>query len=97
MVHRVEELVLNYGSKVAVNYWLTKKYTTEEELLDMTVKYQEGYIDVDFSASGYSYSEYTSGTDYDVNLKIDGHDLYEILEKKEGMYLYFMIEFLEEK
>lgn len=97
LVHRVEELVLNYGSKVAVNYWLTKKYTTEEELLDMTVKYQEGYIDVDFSASGYSYSEYTSGTDYDVNLKIDGHNLYKILEKKEGMYLYFMIEFLEEK
>ncbi len=97
LVSRVEELVTNYGNKVAVNYWLTNKYMAEEELLDLTVKYQDGYIDIDFTATGYSYSEYTSGTDYDVKLKIGGHDLYSIFEKKEGMYLYFMIEFLEDE
>jgi len=93
LVARIEELVMNFGREVNLRYWITDKKVSAKELIDYTVLLQCGEIDVSRAATPYSYSEYTSGIDYDINLKIGGHDLYKELSDKYGKYLYIIISF----
>lgn len=93
LIARIEELVMNFGREINLHYWITDKRVSAKELVDYTVLLQCGEVDVSRVASPYSYSEYTSGVDYNTNLKISGHDLYKELSEKYGKYLYIVISF----
>ncbi len=93
LMTRIDELAFNYGDKVSVTYWITDTPKTAEELLEMTVLYQSGYISVEMNADHYEYSEYTAGTDYGSGLEIGGHSLLNELLNNIDRYFYMMIEF----
>lgn len=97
LVARIEELVMNFGREINLRYWITDKRVSAKELIDYTVLLQCGEVEVSHVATPYSYSEYTSGVDYDINLKIGGHDLYKELSEKYGKYLYIIISFKDQE
>jgi len=93
LITRMDELVANYGSNVSISYWITDNMKTAEELLEMTVLYQNGVVTIEMNAEHYSYSEYTHGIDYSSGFEIGGHSLLNELLENEDRYLYLMVEF----
>jgi len=74
--------------KVSVRYWISNHRTTFKEAHDGFVKIICGALDADCEANEYSYSEWTSGIDYDSSLKVGGHDLLAELQAQQGKWLW---------
>jgi hypothetical protein len=85
---RFREWADSYGNKVTVKYWLTDKPVTKEQAQEGFLRTLLGAITADMNANEYSYSEYTSGVDYDTELKVGGHDLMRELLGRQGKHLW---------
>lgn len=85
---RLREWADSYGSKVTVKYWLTDKPMTKEQAQEGFLRTMLGAITADMEANEYGYSEYTSGVDYDTELKVGGHDLMRELLGQQGKHLW---------
>jgi len=97
LISRIEELVMNFGRKIALRYWITNERVSAKELLNYTILLQTGELDISREANDYCYSEYTNGTDYDIHLKIGGHDLHNELLSNNKKYAYIIISFVDQE
>jgi len=79
------------GDKIFIRYYITDKEVTDEEAAKAhIIKTIGGEIDeLDFILD--AYSEYTI-LDYNEELKIGGHDLFDELCNSDGKYLNLIIE-----
>lgn len=93
LILRMEELTQNYGSNVSIRYWLSKTPKTADELIEHNMLMEEGWVGTDLDSKEVIYSEYTRDMEYTTEFKVGGHDFMKELEKKNGWYLYMMIEF----
>ena len=82
----------NYG-EVQVNYYLSDKRCTKNELLEQFIKKISGAVDAKYTSESYHYSSWTNGTSYYSTLKIGGHDLFNELEDKEGKFIILELYF----
>lgn len=89
---RLDEATSNYGNGISVCYWICDERKTAEQLIEYNMLAADGYFDFELEKHDIVYSEYTQDTDYDVTLKVGGHDLYKELSSKVGSYLYMMVE-----
>lgn len=96
LIARFSELELNaLDGEIQVNYHISKNELSEIELKENLIKTISGSFDTDYEANGYWYSSWTSGTDYDCSLEINGHDLYAELMNEQGKYVFFEINYKE--
>lgn len=57
------------------------------------LKKLSGCIEADYSTTNYSYSSWTSGTDYDAILKIGTHDFFTELKSYKDKFVLIEIHF----
>ena len=94
LVGRFKEAIESFPNmEFQVNYYLSNKPCTKEEILEGFLKKLFGAIDASYEANGYYYSSWTSGTEYDTNLTIGGHDLFTELKNEEGKFLFLELNF----
>jgi len=92
LVSRFKEATESFlNMQVQVSYYLSDSPKTKEEMLEGFLRSIYGSVDVGFEANDYRYSSWTSGTDYDTNLKIGGHDLFSELLNEEGRFLLIIL------
>lgn len=89
---RIEEMISGGEKALSVRYWITDTETSLEDAQKGAVLSVMGCPVADMEANEYSYSEYTSGCDYDTNLKIGGHDLQAELESNKGKWIWLDIQ-----
>lgn len=92
LIFRLNEWADSFGRSVTVRYWITDKPTTKEDAQEGFIKSLFGPITAEMEAREYSYSEYTSGINYDSDLKIGGHDLLRELLGQAGKHIWIEIE-----
>lgn len=78
---------------VQVSYYLSTEPVTKNQMTEAVLKKISGAIESELEANSYSYSSWTSGTDYDVTLKVGNHNLYNELCSQVGKYLIIEIKF----
>lgn len=88
---RFQEWVDSFGKSVSVRYWITDKPTTKEDAQVGFIRSLFGPITAEMEATSYTYSEHTSGLDYDAMLQIGGHDLMAELMGRDGEHLWLEI------
>ena len=94
LVGRFKEAIESFPNmEFQVNYYLSNKPCTKEEILEGFLKKLFGAIDASYEANGYYHSSWTSGTEYDTNLTIGGHDLFTELKNEEGKFLFLELNF----
>lgn len=94
LVNRFKEAVESFNnSQVQVNYYLADNPCTKNEMVEGWLKKLVGAIDAGYEANGYAYSSWTSGTDYDTNLSVGGHNLLSELRSEEGRFMIIEINF----
>ncbi len=92
---RFREVLNSFGGKgVSCSYFTSSTPLTEEEAISQLVKKLAGVLELYQDASGYAYSEYTTGTDYTQELRVGNHDLFEELRPHDGKYIVFRIHVL---
>jgi hypothetical protein len=79
--------------EIQVGYYLSDNSCTKDQIVEGFLKKIFGSVDASFEANGYYYSSWTSGTDYDTNLKIGGHDLFQELCNEEGRFILIELNF----
>lgn len=88
LVGRFKEAAESYkGLEIQVSYHLSEKVSTKSEMIQSFIKKLHGIVDAGFESSPYEYSEWTTGTDYDTNLMIGGHDLFSELRHQQGKFI----------
>lgn len=96
LVGRFKEATESFPNmEIQVGYYLSDNVCTKEEILEGFLKKLFGSVDASYEANGYAYSSWTSGTDYDTNLTIGGHDLFRELNNEEGMFILIELNFKE--
>jgi hypothetical protein len=93
LIDRVSEAVYNFGKSVSVRYWLSHQNLEADSIKEKTALYMMGLCEAEYETSAYSYSEYTSGVDYDCILNVGNHSLYSELISNVGKYVVLEIEF----
>lgn len=96
LVGRFKEATESFPNmEIQVGYYLSDNVCTKEEILEGFLKKLFGSVDASYEANGYAYSSWTTGTDYDTNLTIGGHDLFRELNNEEGKFILIEINFNE--
>jgi hypothetical protein len=96
LVGRFNEAAESYkNSSVQVSYYLSDKPCTKNEMIEGWLKSISGSIDAGYTTDSYRYSSWTHVTDYDTNLKIGGHNLYNELRDSEGRFIIIELNFKE--
>ena len=80
---------------VQVGYYLADNVCSKNEILEGFLKKLYGSVEASYEANAYAYSSWTSGTDYDTNLTIGGHDLFRELANEEGRFILLELNFKE--
>lgn len=94
LVGRFQEAYENFhNKKVQVNYWLSNKPCTKQEMTEGFLRKLYGIIDAEYERNDYNYSSWTSGTDYDTKLWIGGHNLYSELRNEQGRFIIIELNF----
>ena len=91
LVLRLQEWVGSYGQKVSIRYWVTDKPVSLDQAPEGFIRSLGGSASVALDSNEYSYSEVTSGVDYDTELKVGGHDLFKELQGKVSKHLWLEI------
>lgn len=93
LVYRIDEARAVCGGKIRVSYFITDERSTMDEATEAMIRNLVGgsHDESAYNRSDYSYSEYTTGTDYDTELNIGGHDLYKALQGNSGKYMNMRI------
>lgn len=94
---RFQEIIHNYGNKVTVRYWTSKKKMSEEEMKKTAILEIMGCVDVDQRSYECQYSEYTRWTEYQTIFNIGHHDLHKDLYSRDGQHLLLELEFIVDK
>lgn len=98
LVSRFQEIKESYPkAQMQVCYWLSDKPRTKDEMITGFLNKLYGVIDAEYIAEEYHYSSWTYGTNYISALKIGGHDLFNELYDKKGMYIIIEINLKERK
>lgn len=97
LVSRFQEFIASFGTNVNVSYFLSDTPMKPGEEVEAFWSKFYGKADPRFEASDYSYSEYTTGTDYDTYLNVGNHDLFGILKEEVGKYIAITIQTAPEK
>ena len=96
LVGRFKEATESFPNmEIQVGYYLSDNVCTKEEILEGFLKKLFGSVDASYEANGYAYSSWTTGTDYDTNLTIGGHDLFRELNNEEGRFILIELNFKE--
>lgn len=94
LVSRFKEAIESFDSSgVQVNYWTSEKVCTKNEMLEGWLKKIYGAVEAEYEANEYHYSSWTNGVDYDTELKVGGHDLYNELREYEGKFMILEMNF----
>lgn len=93
LINRMAELNMNAGNKIQVNYHIAPERMTEIQLKEILIKTISGALEAEYQANGYHYSSWTSGTDYDTVLTINGHNLYRELSDHADKFLFMEINY----
>lgn len=94
LVNRFKEAVESFSnSQVQVNYYLSDNPCTKNEMVEGWLKKLVGSIDAGYEANGYAYSSWTSGTDYDTNFSVGGHNLLSELRSESGRSMIIELNF----
>lgn len=95
LVSRFIEAVDSFPDmKISVGYYLSNKVCTKNEIVEGFLKKLFGDVEASYEANGYSFSSWTTGTDYDTTLKIGGHDLLRELQNENGRFILIELNFL---
>lgn len=98
LILRFQEAVMNYPDHIVrVNYGVADKPCTESKLKEEFLRRVFGDPNVGYEKSDYRYSSWTSGTNYDTNFKVGGHDIMKELRSYQGKFLLLNIEFEKKK
>lgn len=94
LINRFKEAIESYNnSQVQVNYYLSDKACTKNEMLEGFLKKLYGYVEAEYEKNDYCYSSWTSGTDYDTTLKVGGHNLLSELSEEDGRFMIIELNF----
>lgn len=94
LVSRFQEAIESFPNcKVQVNYYLSDKVCTKNEMLKGFLKKLYGSVEAEYEKNDYCYSSWTSGTDYDTTLKVGGHNLYDELRSEEDKFIILELNF----
>lgn len=93
LVYRIDEVRAICAGKIQLSYFITEHPATMDEATEGFVRKLVGGANDEsiYKQSDYSYSEYTTGTDYDTELNIGGHDLFKALIGTNGKYMNMRI------
>lgn len=96
LVGRFKEATESFPNmEIQVGYYLSDDVCTKEEILEGFLKKLFGSVDASYEANVYAYSSWTTGTYYDTNLTIGGHDLFLELNSEEGRFILIELNFKE--
>lgn len=94
LVAKMKEVLLNAETdEVQINYHLSDDPMPLQQAKEELIKRISGSLEADYEASGYAYSSWTIGTNYDTILKVNGHSLYNELRGEENRFVIFEINF----
>ena len=94
LINRFEECIMSFGdSGVQVNYYLSDKICTKDEMLEGWLKTICGDVEAEYETCHYNYSSWTSGTDYNAILTIGGHNLSNELWNEEDKFVLIELNF----
>ena len=94
LVSRFKEAAESFPNcKVQVNYYLSDAPCTKDEMVEAFLKTLYGHPEAGYTQSSYRYSSWTSGTDYDTNLSIGGHDLARELYNEADKFIILELNF----
>lgn len=94
LVSRFQEAIESFGkSEVQVNYWISDKPCTKNEMLEGWLRQLYGAAEAEYQANGYAYSSWTSGTDYDTELSVGGHNLHRELREHGDKFIIIELNF----
>ena len=98
LVSRVAEMIDSFGSTGQVNYWISDKPKTKEQMIKGFLQQLYGSVEAKYEKNYHYYSTLTGGdTYYDTELTIGGHNLHNELLEKEGMYIVIDFSFNQYK
>lgn len=95
LVGRFKEAIESFPNMdIQVGYYLSDNICKKEEILEGFLKKLFGSVEASYEANGYAYSSWTTGTDYDTNLTIGGHNLLRELQHENGRFILIELNFL---
>jgi hypothetical protein len=98
LVSRVAEMIDSFGQTGQVNYWISEKPKTKEQMIEKFLQSLYGSIEAKYEKTEHYYSTLTGGdTFYETELTIGGHNLHNELQEKDGMYLVIEFSFNQYK
>lgn len=94
LVNRLAEISESFPkAEVQVNYYLSDSPKTKDEMIAGLLSKIYGGIESEYTQEDYSYSSWTSGTDYYTTMQVGGHDLKKELDDKEGKFILIELNF----
>lgn len=94
LIARIIEAKASFGyGNVQLNYYISDAPNDRGKIIENTILNYSGAINGSFEANEYRYSSWTSGTDYDTELKIGRHNLYNELISEVGKFIHIEINF----
>lgn len=94
LISRMKEVLLNATSdEVQINYHLSDTPMTLQEAKEELIKRLCGALEADYEANDYSYSSWTTGTDYDTILRVGSHSLFNELQGEQNRFIILEINY----
>jgi hypothetical protein len=94
LINRFKEAVESFDNyEVQVNYYISDNACTKNEMVEGWLKKLYGSVDASYEANEYRYSSWTSGTDYDTNFTVGGHNLLSELSQEDGKFIIIELNF----
>lgn len=88
LLFRFEEWRNSFGSKMSVRFWVTDVPASFEDAQEGFIRHVTGASSTGLEANHYQYSEWTSGCDYECELKVGGHDLIAEMRQHKGKHAW---------
>lgn len=93
IIHRLNEAIINYGTKMTIKYWYADKFVSEKIIKLNVIKKFYGILTAEYETQDWGHSEYTHGTDYNTIINIGGHNLYNELLSLQNKFIWIEIIF----
>lgn len=93
LVGRFNELEINTLSGIQVNYYLSDVELDEIQIKQAIISKLAGSIDAKYDKNDFSYSSWTSDTNYTETLSVGGHKLYNELQSEKNRFVRFEINY----
>ena len=88
LIGRFQELKESHPPlKIQVNYFISEKPCSLEEAKKRWLAKISGALKAEYNSEEYHYSKWSYGIDYESNLKIGGHSLFDELRQYENKFL----------